>query len=393
MVVSTRRPSRRTYRHAAALALRRSHPADLGPRRDDAGKVAVIEPDRGHVESPGGQANQPRRAPRTAHFDQVGPLVRDDPAGGLGGQHEPVRLLGGNRRTVKPVTADPASLEDLVLRPGNHQHLPEQRVPLDVARLLQQVGPHPPVVSPKNSEMSRMLRLAAGRSRAGSSDRDISSAPAWGTLRGWRSRMAGAESVRAVPERVHRSAVPAAILAARRRGSGPRSRSGYMSAGAAAAAGQRDRRAATVSIILEPIAEDRALPAVPLPAVPAASPKPIRSRQKRIGEPLDADGGVGAVPAVHHRRVRQREKLGLDARHERRRVAAGQVGPAHRPVEEHIAAEDHALTEKADAARRVPGREPHRRTRSRPPGATWPGPSSRSGAGGGSSCMPTQAPY
>ena len=38
----------------------------------------------------------------------------------------------------------------------------------------------------------------------------MSSAPAWGTLRGWRSRMAGAESVRAVPERVHRSAVAAA---------------------------------------------------------------------------------------------------------------------------------------------------------------------------------------
>jgi hypothetical protein len=102
----------------------------------------VVEPDGGYVDSPGSQANQPGRAPGTAHLDQIRALVGHNPAGGLGGQHEPVRFLGRNRRTVKAIAADTASLQDLVFCARNHQHLPEHAVALDVTSLLQEIGPH-----------------------------------------------------------------------------------------------------------------------------------------------------------------------------------------------------------------------------------------------------------
>ena len=91
-------------------------PGRLGPGRDDAGKVAVVEPDRRHVDAPGGQVHQPGREPGAADLDQVGPLVRHDPAGGPGGEHEAVGLLRGHRRPVQAVAADAARLEDLVAR-------------------------------------------------------------------------------------------------------------------------------------------------------------------------------------------------------------------------------------------------------------------------------------
>ncbi len=176
-----------------------------------------------------------------------------------------------------------------------------------------------------------MLRLAAGRRRVGSSERDMSSAPAWGTLRGWRSRMAGAESVRAVPERVERSAVAAAV----QRDSGD--------GGSSGTAGQLVSMPAGDSVVPGRPRSRMACPAVPLSRCPAL-PKPVRPGQERIGEPLDADGRVRTMPAVNDRRVGQREQLGLDACHEGSRVATGQVGPAYRPVEQHVAAEDHTLT-------------------------------------------------
>jgi hypothetical protein len=58
-------------------------------------------------------------------------------------------------------------------------------------------------------------------------------------------------------------------------------------------------------------------PAASLPRCPAL-PKPIRSREERIGEPLNADRGIGAMATVDHRAVRQREELGLDAGQQRR---------------------------------------------------------------------------
>lgn len=44
---------------------------------------------------------------------------------------------------MEAVTAYPSPLEDLIPRTGEHQHLAEQRVALDVSGLLQQVGPDP----------------------------------------------------------------------------------------------------------------------------------------------------------------------------------------------------------------------------------------------------------
>src|SRR5215208_1377216 len=66
------------------------------------------------------------------------------------------------------------------------------------------------------------------------------------------------------------------------------------------------------------------------------------------------------MSAVNHGRVRQGEKLGLYRRHERGCIATRQIGTTHRAVEENVAAEDHALPEKADAPGRVPRRKPHR---------------------------------
>jgi hypothetical protein len=40
--------------------------------------------------------------------------------------------------------------------------------------------------------------------------------------------------------------------------------------------------------------------AAPLPRCPAALPKPIRSGQERIGQPLDADGGIEPMPAMNY---------------------------------------------------------------------------------------------
>ena len=115
-------------------------PRPVRPGCDDPGKVAVIEPDDGQVDPPGGEMHQPGREPGAAHLDQVGPLVRHDPAGRSRRQHEAVGLLGRNRRAVQPVTADAARLEDLVPRAGHHDGLAQLGPPLDVARLLQQVG-------------------------------------------------------------------------------------------------------------------------------------------------------------------------------------------------------------------------------------------------------------
>ncbi len=101
----------------------------------------MIEPDRRHVDAPRGQMHQPRREPGAADLDQVRPLVRDDPARRPGRQHEPVRLLRGHRRPVQAIAAHAARLEDLVARAGDDDRLPQLRPPLDVARLLEQVGP------------------------------------------------------------------------------------------------------------------------------------------------------------------------------------------------------------------------------------------------------------
>jgi hypothetical protein len=45
---------------------------------------------------------------------------------------------------MQPITAYPATLEDLVFCPRHHEHLPEQGVPLHVASLFQEVGPYSP---------------------------------------------------------------------------------------------------------------------------------------------------------------------------------------------------------------------------------------------------------
>ena len=57
-----------------------------------------------------------------------------------------------------------------------------------------------------------MLSSAVGRRRGGSSDRAILSPVVAEKLGGCKSRMLGDESVRTIPERVHRSAVPAPVL-------------------------------------------------------------------------------------------------------------------------------------------------------------------------------------
>ncbi len=84
-----------------------------------------------------------------------------------------------------------------------------------------------------------------------------------------------------------------------------------------------------------------------------SSLKPKRPGQKRIGEPLDPDRGIWSVPAMNDGRIWQREKLRLDRRHERGRIAAGEIGSADRAVEQHVATEDPAMSDKTHAAWRV----------------------------------------
>jgi hypothetical protein len=68
--------------------------------------------------------------------------VRHDAAGRSGRQHEAVRLLGWDRRTVKAIAADASALQYLVRGSRYHEHLPKVRVPLNVTGLLEEVGPH-----------------------------------------------------------------------------------------------------------------------------------------------------------------------------------------------------------------------------------------------------------
>jgi hypothetical protein len=70
--------------------------------------------------------------------------MSDDPAGGFRGEHEPVRFLSGNGRTMQAIAADTRPLQDLVSCARHHQHLPERGVPLYVPSLLQKIGTNSP---------------------------------------------------------------------------------------------------------------------------------------------------------------------------------------------------------------------------------------------------------
>ena len=202
----------------------------LGPGRDDARKVAVVEPDRRHVHPLGGQVDQPGREPGTAHLDQVRPLVRDDAAGGSGGEHEAVGLLRGDGGTVKPIAADAARLEDLVACAGNDHGLPESRPALDVARLLQQVGADPAGGLAEELGDVEDAEPGGGAKPGGQVDH------AGDVHRRRPGHRAGSPASRppplsqSSPQRIDRAAVGTGILAARRRGPGPRTRSGCRSA-------------------------------------------------------------------------------------------------------------------------------------------------------------------
>ena len=196
----------------------RAHrPGALGPGRDDPGEVAVVEPDRRQVEPPGGEMDQPGREPGAADLDQVGPLVRHDPAGRAGGQHEAVGLLGGNRGTVEPVAADAAR------SPGSRPAPPGPRSPGAARAGLLHSGPsaagrsEPRRWSRRRTRRCRARRARPGRRRAGRARREMSSAarrvePANDSRSG--SVQTRGASVRAVPERVDGAAVRAGILAA-----------------------------------------------------------------------------------------------------------------------------------------------------------------------------------
>src|SRR5215216_1422047 len=80
------------------------------PGRNDPRKVAVVEPDSGHIESPGGKVHQPRGAPGTANLDEIGTLVSHDAAGRPRGEHETIRLLRRYGRAVELITTDPIRL-------------------------------------------------------------------------------------------------------------------------------------------------------------------------------------------------------------------------------------------------------------------------------------------
>jgi hypothetical protein len=90
-------------------------------------------------------------------------------------------------------------------------------------------------------------------------------------------------------------------------------------------AGKRGGRAMEVAFspsLLTRSSEREELPASPLPRFPADLPKRIRSGEKRVGNPLDPDRGVGAMAAMHDGGIGQREELGLDGGHESRGIPA-----------------------------------------------------------------------
>src|SRR4051794_21437561 len=112
------------------------------PGGNDPGKVAMVEPDCGDIQIFPGEMHQPWCAPGAADLDEVRTLVSHDAAGRAGSEHEAIWFLGGNRGTVEPVTADPVALVNRVVGAGNDQDLPQIGPRLDIAGLLEQVGPN-----------------------------------------------------------------------------------------------------------------------------------------------------------------------------------------------------------------------------------------------------------
>ena len=55
--------------------------------------------------------------------------------------------------------------------------------------------------------------------------------------------------------------------------------------------------------------------------------KPIGTGKKRVGQPLDADGGLRPVTAPHYRGIGQGEKIAVDALEKRRSITAWKIGP------------------------------------------------------------------
>src|SRR4051794_14078923 len=100
----------------------------------------MVEPDSRDIQIFSGEVHQPRRAPCATNLDEVRTLVSHDAAGRAGSQHEPIRLLGGDRWTVEPVTADTVTLMNRVVGAGYDQDLPQLGARLDILGFLQQVG-------------------------------------------------------------------------------------------------------------------------------------------------------------------------------------------------------------------------------------------------------------
>jgi hypothetical protein len=99
----------------------------------------VIKPDCRNIHTAPRQMNQPGGRPGTAYLDYIGLFMGHDATGGSRGQHEAIRLLRGDRGATKPVATHARPFQYLVGSPGHNQYLPQGGIPLDVARLLQEI--------------------------------------------------------------------------------------------------------------------------------------------------------------------------------------------------------------------------------------------------------------
>lgn len=167
---------------------------------------------------------------------------------------------------MKAVAAYPAGLEDRIAGTGYHKYLPQIGTGLDVTGLLQQVGLH----------AARGLTEELG---------NVENPKSIGT------EARREDSVRYVPGVARLS--PREQLEIEGRAQPVISQSG-------APADRRSRSWGTG--LLQPLALRTT--GKPQRRQTGALSKPVRPGQKRIGQPLHADGGVGAVPAVHHRGIR-----------------------------------------------------------------------------------------
>src|SRR2546430_8873149 len=79
----------------------------------------------------------------------------------------------------------------------------------------------------------------------------------------------------------------------------------------------------------------------------------MRAGEEGVGSALASHSGFRSMPAVHDGRIRERKQLALDALQERLEVAAGQVGPPDRALEQHVPGERHTVSLEHDAARRM----------------------------------------